>query len=513
MRAFISKTWLFPVILSLTGIALALSPLVLSLGRLSIYSFFRVPFASWYVFVLSGAILILTGVILYLWWVSRRSFAEIAMLRREPIQGEIPAVLGHKCLDRAEFLSVVQSLFGRFPGVRAIRVNSLPGGYGGGETVLVKLDEAQGTLPIPRSFVVKLGGKREMAEEREKFERFVYGRLARAPQLYSYAEWEDYAGLAYEFAGLDMDDEVQSLSQFYAGHTGVEITKIVDEVYSHLGRAWYGKKRTVSVSLRHEYAMLREKRDTIVRAVEGLVDDSDVYWRHLANGEAQTSPSAKPGFCPPVAVAWYDPVTFLVQWDAGHERVRIKRSVVHGDLHARNILIEVARDGPKLVWFIDFSHTGNGLSAARTKQLQRDGIEIDDRGGHTLRDFARLESETKFILTQLRDERDLARAVAFEGELMAQGMTLPDLRMSSLSDDILLDDRFRKAWQVIREIRALARNYIVDKDDLRPYYFSLLGATLPTVYYQRAQFNSEQYELQQKRYAFLAAGMLCARLR
>jgi len=79
MRAFISKTWLFPVILSLTGIALALSPLVLSLGRLSIYSFFRVPFASWYVFVLSGAILILTGVILYLWWVSRRSFAEIAM--------------------------------------------------------------------------------------------------------------------------------------------------------------------------------------------------------------------------------------------------------------------------------------------------------------------------------------------------------------------------------------------------------------------------------------------------
>ena len=78
--------------------------------------------------------------------------------------------------------------------------------------------------------------------------------------------------------------------------------------------------------------------------------------------------------------------------------------------------------------------------------------------------------------------------------------------------EVLTDERFRKAWQVIREIRRRATAYLVNPDDLRPYYAGLLHATLPMVYYHRGQFENEACERQQKRYALIAAGMLCGRL-
>ena len=63
----------------------------------------------------------------------------------------------------------------------------------------------------------------------------------------------------------------------------------------------------------------------------------------------------------------------------------------------------------------------------------------------------------------------------------------------------------------IRQIRQQAVEYLVNEDDLRPYYMGLLHASLPIVYYHPAQF-ANSCERQQKRYALIASGMLCGRL-
>jgi hypothetical protein len=243
-----------------------------------------------------------------------------------------------------------------------------------------------------------------------------------------------------------------------------------------------------------------------------IVDETDPYRANFTVVEGRLRPNLRPGFCPDLDFPWYDPVVFLRTWPRQNLTGPIYRSIVHGDLHARNILVEIGRDGQKRFWFIDFSHSGNGRSLARTREAIREGIPIDPDRGHTLRDFCRLEADVKFILTSLQSEEDLRLAVAFEKELLNCGLALHNPSTAHGSLGALMDDRFQKAWQVIKEIRCRAAAYLARPDDLRPYYLSLLNATLPIVYYHPAQFENKVSEQQQKRYALISAGMLCSRL-
>jgi len=176
------------------------------------------------------------------------------------------------------------------------------------------------------------------------------------------------------------------------------------------------------------------------------------------------------------------------------------------------VLIEIGRNDHKRPWFIDFSHSGNGLSAARTREAIREGVPIDPDRGHTLRDFARLEADVKCILTMLENADDLRRSVDFELALLNGGMSLHELPAKSSASEVLTEERFQKAWLAIREIRRQAARQLANPDDIRPYALSLLSATLPIVYYRPDQFESEACERQQKRYALLSAGMLCSQL-
>jgi hypothetical protein len=87
-----------------------------------------------------------------------------------------------------------------------------------------------------------------------------------------------------------------------------------------------------------------------------------------------------------------------------------------------------------------------------------------------------------------------------------------DLPLAPVAIVALTDERFQKAWHVIKEIRLLAAQYVLEIGDLRPFYFSLLHATLPVLYYHSDQFEDEHCERLQKRYALISAGMLCSQL-
>lgn len=497
----------------------AITSVTLALVYSSEHNFLYVPFASWFVLGLSGLILTLDGIALYFWrrfCKTRKDLVEtnqeLVDLREQPLEDEIPAVCGHKHLDKAEFMAIIQILFRHPPDIKYIHVKPLPGGYGGSTTVLAKLQRERSDTPLPRSFVVKLGDRREMADEHDKYQEHVQWRLPRAARFFRYAEWDDLAGIAYEFVGLDPDHEVQSFYQFYQGHAAVEVSELIGRIYSHLGRAWYRKGKETSANLYHEYGLLSKKQNDIIKSVGKIVDQDDPYRDNFTSIERELRHKLKPRFCPEIDIPWHDPVAFLQTWPWQNPDVPIYRSIVHGDLHARNILVEIGRDGQKHAWFIDFSHSGNGLSQARTEEASREGTLIDPGTGHTLRDFCRLEADVKFVLTKLCDENDLGLAVAFEKELLTCGMAMRDLQVEPPHAEALMDERFKKAWQVIREIRRQADEYLINKGDLRPYCLSLLHATLPIVYYHPGQFENEPCERQQKRYALLSAGMLCSKL-
>ncbi|MEA3339667.1 MAG: lipopolysaccharide kinase InaA family protein [Chloroflexota bacterium] len=505
-------TWTLFIILAL---AITATPVAVSLVYSSKYDFLYVPIASWFVFVLVGAALTLGGVASYwLWRRLCRTSQDLTDLTGQPLEDRIPAVCGHKHVDQAEFLTIIQVLFKRFPDVRYVQVKPLPGGYGGSTTVSVKLRREQSDAPLPRSFVIKLGDRREMAGEHEKFHEYVEWRLTRRnwPTFLGYAEWEEFAGIAYEFVGLDPDHEIRSFYQFYKGHATIEVSELIGGIYSHLGRAWYRNGRKDSTNLYHEYNLLSKKQRRIIEHVGEIVDEDDPYRRNFTVIGERIQPNLKPNFCSEMDIPWHDPVAFLRTWPSQNLTVPIFRSIVHGDLNARNVLVEIGREGHKHAWFIDFSHTGNGLSEARTKEASREGTPIDPDRGHTLRDFCRLEADVKFILTRLENKDDLGLAVAFEGELMDSRRELDDLPATPSLVEALTDERFQKAWQVVREIRRQAAKYLTSPGDLRPYYLSLLHATLPILYYHPDQFENETCERQQKRYALISAGMLCDKL-
>jgi hypothetical protein len=476
------------------------------------YGFLYVPFASWFVLTLTVLTIVIDGFICYCFWRRwRRTVRELVDLKSQPLDEEIPAVHGHKQLDRAEFLTLIQILFRRPADAKHIHVSPLPGGHGGGTTVLVKLHRQRETL-IPKAYVVKLGDRREMADEHDKFHKYVEDYLPRAARFFRYAEWQDLAGIAYEFVGLEPDHEIQSLYQFYQGHASVEVSELIGEAYDQLGRAWHRNGQKETVDLCSEYHLLQKKHETIIGHVGEVVDEGDPYRANFTAIEERLRPNLKPGFYPPANVSWHDPVVFLRTWPKPNLSIPVHRSIIHGDLHTQNVLVEIGRDGHKYLWFIDFSHTGNGLSGDRTREMIQEGISIERDRGHTLRDFARLEADVKHILTTLENEDDLRQAMAFEKELVTCGVSPYDLQAGPPPIDALLEERFQKAWLVIREIRRRAAEYLVNPDDIRPYYLSLLHATLPIVYYRRDQFENEACECQQKRYALLSAGLLCGQL-
>ncbi len=511
-----------PRLLFLAAAVAAVSPVILACLYPAGPDFLHVRFNSWFVFVLGALTLALDGVAGYLWWRLRRTDRALTDLAAQPLRGDIPSIAGHKHLDRAEFLSLLQILFSHpsyakgsaaAPAdVKYVQVEPLPGGHGGSATVLARLRREQSSAPLPQSLVVKLGQKREMAGEHDKFQTYVRWHLPGAARFVRYAEWEDFAAIAYEFVGLDPDHDIQSLLQFYEGHTPAEVSELIGEVYGHLARAWYRSGRTEPTDLYQEYDLLRVKRERIIEHVERLVDEDDRYRRNFTVARQELQRSLRPGFCPALDIPWRDPVAFLRTWPKQDLTIPIHRSTVHGDLHARNVLVEIEGGGQRHAWFIDFSHTGNGLSQDRTREAERDGTLPGPDAGHTLRDFCRLEADVKFVLTRLCDGDDLGLAVAFERELIRRGMALPEWQVALPSVEALADERFKKAWHAIREIRRRASTYLVNVGDLRPYHLSLLHATLPIVYYHRDQFDSEACERQQKRCALLSAGMLCSQL-
>ena len=155
-------------ILLIGFVILAGVPLILTLLYAAEFDFWYVPIASWVVLLQSGLLLI---IFIIVWRRSRRASSPTPIVPFS--DSALPIVRGHRQLEQAEQICLLQKLFMRHaPQVTYVDVKLLPGGYGGSLSVLAELRTADQNA-LPRQVVVKLGARRDLADERGKFDRYV----------------------------------------------------------------------------------------------------------------------------------------------------------------------------------------------------------------------------------------------------------------------------------------------------------------------------------------------------
>ena len=150
---------------------------------------------------------------------------------------------------------------------------------------------------------------------------------------------------------------------------------------------------------------------------------------------------------------------------ANEDGVDSELCLVHGDLNYANIICDEGNN----VWFIDWTHCGIMP------------IELD---------FAKMESDVKFVMTKTFDVEDLPRLKAFEEYLLSHRIpgdtdSLPDtLKFAKW------DLRFRKILEAVRRIRT-ALFALKESDDWLVYRTALLRYAMHTLSFDKRRQRGE----------------------
>jgi hypothetical protein len=313
------------------------------------------------------------------------------------------------------------------------------------------------------------------------------------------SEWDritgnEYGAIVYQLATLG--SEPQTLGEYYAKKDFSSVEEVLKKVLEVMDKHWWKypiQRQEDSRDLNYEYKRLRERqklslmedglRETLAKTdkLEFSTDQQHFYLKDDPQKTQYRNP-----------LVWvkdnFDRICGLL--DTPNTR---RDSIVHGDFHAGNILVEEDRGQPR-IWLIDFPHT---------------------HVGPTVQDIARLEADIKFGLLQedSLEKLEVTDIPQFEESLLPVPKEnrpyLADLIPNQWPGSLQENSQLKKAWHAVNLLRRETRidperNYMAG-DDARPYYLALLHATLPTLYYRdRSPW--------QKLYAFISAALLCERL-
>lgn len=139
--------------------------------------------------------------------------------------------------------------------------------------------------------------------------------------------------------------------------------------------------------------------------------------------------------------------------------------VAHGDLNFANVICD---DGDN-IWFIDWTHCGPAP------------VELD---------FAKLESDVKFVMTKEFDTEDLGRLKAFEEYLLSQRLPAEPNGLPDSLKFAKWDLRFRKILEAVRKIRQ-ACFALKEGDDWLAYRVVLLRYALHTLSFDKRRGRGE----------------------
>lgn len=335
--------------------------------------------------------------------------------------------------------------------------------------------------------VLKLGTLKDIEAEQTNYRACVEGFLPMSsgqPIVFrsykSDAQEQMPAGVLYDFAHLGQNSQVQNLQALYASSQvpDAAVASVLEDSLALLKDSWYENGQGERINLYGRYPRLLNKLDTLTVAIENLAGaaarqecDIELRGMRLKN---------------PVD---FIRSTFRQKYDDAHQRSLVHQSIIHGDLHSRNILLEYSGQRGPLIWFIDFSNTGQGP---------------------TLRDMGSLEADIKLCILEKGEPASTWGAPTWDAILEAEKRFSPWSNSSATftptdADLAFLNDQpaVLRAWRCIAAVRRIAEQFKFSQD-WNGYALALFHATLPIVYYRCSQ--------QQKEYALISAAWLCETL-
>jgi hypothetical protein len=362
-----------------------------------------------------------------------------------------------------------------FPNCQEVKLDPRIKGFSGAMVFLAESRDRDGSRQQPS--VVKLGPFKKIQDEAENYDNYVNDFVGNAPELREpqYDKDDTRGGLRFSYAR--MAGEISTFEDFFLTRKN-DACRIIGRIFSEnvlglclLKQSPPGRRRLYY----EDYRLGVRDWSRIINAVEASelleVEGDDFAF----GGQTYRNPLKQ-------AKEW-----FGLEEDKknrGSESFYTITAVVHGDLNARNILI----DDNDNVFVIDFAKTGLG---------------------HILKDFCKLEVEIKFCLTKLITEADIKRAVDWEKRLLFAegGKRHKDLRglltiaEGDLGFDKATTDCIRRLRQKASDMTGPLLDGLTDQ-----YYLGLLHYTLDTLRYEQCDRNS-------KLYALISASLLCRALR
>ncbi|MCB0211220.1 MAG: hypothetical protein KDJ52_17910 [Anaerolineae bacterium] len=422
-------------------------------------------------------------------------------------------------------------------------VEVLSGGYSGASVYLIK--RYKDSIP----YVLKVAELAEVVNEAKKFHDYVKGKLINVPKICKqYLDWGgNYGGIEYDLNWAHIEADHLTFFDIYRECLSQDrrlvveedtliqiITRLFDEIKGVKKWGWNSKvileRNLPSINIYEEhYPFAASKID--VKVYPKFTEIKQWGQESLKNLEKYFWDMEK-----------LNSHLHLSEWVRRKSDVRflflIAKTVIHGDLNSRNILVEVNRENHNIVnavGLIDFSHTGNGLTRQRTDQFLQQNISLAEDIGSLANDFCRLEADIKFCLTDLNDEQDLRQAWLLECLLLKYHLSLPDWErlplgvlekvmeeynlpinanwQNLIDRDCWLEVKSRKfivAWQSIKTIRAILKSILPPNyQSKRPFLMALLQASLSMIYYEDERFHNPNL---QKLYLIFASELLCREL-
>jgi hypothetical protein len=320
---------------------------------------------------------------------------------------------------------LIQNVHAGYP--KIIIEKELGGMYSGTRTFLILPVKPDGSADA--RIVTQIGPAAELQHEKENYDNFVAPALPFvAAQIKGYYQQGDQAALNYEFISGGARGKTISLEYYYQAQSAKGINKMLDALLDKdLGTAWYSQSQPLTCLFREEYEryLLRhEELEKIVLQIYPRLPSLD--------GNRIQIPDTSGDYPDPLKIYPYLLDRVL------HGR----RSFVHGNMHLRNVLVDESRKAR----LIDFSR-------------------VSER--HNLFDFIKLETYIRLMaLAQVSGAFSFNEYAQFERALNAatlgQSATPP------------ANPELAKAWQVIQNIRRIARKYMGREPDFRNEYFPAL---------------------------------------
>ncbi len=353
--------------------------------------------------------------------------------------------------------------------------------------------------------VLKFDRIGNMRQERERFAKYVRGLIGHHvpgnPIAYSppESEWtrlsdDQHGAVVYELAQLESAAPL-TFGQYYDQKGVGSVVNALNKIHKIMAPtemkgpvpvepAWWDRPLPVQNGLCSEYERLKRK-----------LHEMEAGWQEVC-GDPSARATVQQHFLSsdlPDPLKWVHEVfddqdCFSIKYGHLDSPGARRDSIVHGDFHGGNILVEDL-DEPR-IWLIDFPHT---------------------HVGPTVQDIARLEADIKFghFSEELKTD-NFDKLLAFEDIILGDG-TRQSLDLSAKptpqwpGSSASTAAEFDKAWYALAVLRRPVSSHYLLGDDADPYYLALLHATLPVLYYRNCS-------AQQKLYAFIAAAKLCERL-